>query len=359
MITLESAEKYEKDKKVTLPFALKFDKSKKTLTASLTNKKVTDLGVWSKDKKWKQLRASTKYVITKIEKKDGPSLNLENNDSNKLTFTTQIEEPDLHTIRMTDFSNPEGRNDTWEQSLILKFYDPWKVLDETKLEQWNFALYNNNNNNNKKVKSYLKTNGASSNQDKWRIDRVVEVTNNEYIPYINPHEIINEHVKQQEQRDQTRVLGSKNKNIYITEAEDLNRLLTEMGGMSKIPYYYQLKSKKSQKVFSSQSSQTQTTAAGNPSIPSPSPYRYFKWTLKGDGSWIENESISLELRAYYFRKPDRSSPSTRTSWYDHQTETQNSSQSQQQTNPVPEEERITMPQQRVRKRINTKTVNTQ
>ncbi|QLG43521.1 hypothetical protein [Mesomycoplasma hyopneumoniae] len=340
-VTLESADKDEKTKKVTLPFTVKYDASRKTLTAKLINKKVTDYGEWTKQNKWKQLLASTRYVVTKIESDNGPSLTLENNENNKLTFTTQIEEPDLHTIRMTDFSNPEGRNDTWEQSLILKFYDPWKVLDETKLEQWNFALYNNNNN--KKVKSYLKTNGASSNQDKWRIDRVVEVTNNEYIPYINPHEIINEHVKQQEQRDQTRVLGSKNKNIYITEAEDLNRLLKEMGGMSKIPYYYQLKSKKSNEVFSSESGQTQTTSAvQQPSIPNPSPYRYFKWTLKGDGSWIENESISLELRAYYFRKPDRSSPSTPTSWYDHQTEMQGSSQVQSPQGSTPEEEPIKM-----------------
>ncbi|MXR10439.1 hypothetical protein, partial [Mesomycoplasma hyopneumoniae] len=342
-VTLESANKDEKTKKVTLPFSVKYDASRKTLTAKLINKKVTDYGEWTKENKWKQLLASTRYVVTKIESNNGPSLTLANDDNNKLTFTTQIEEPDLHTIRMTDFSNPEGRNDTWEQSLILKFYDPWKVLDETKLEQWDFALYNNNNNNNKPVKNYLKTNTTSANQDKWRIDRVVEVTNNEYIPYINPHEIINENVKQQERIDQTRVLGSKNKNIYVTEAEDLNRLLEEMGGTSKIPYYYQLKSKKSQEVFSSQSSQTQTTAAAKPSIPNPSPYRYFKWTLKGDGSWIEHDSISLELRAYYFRKPDRSSPSTPTSWYDHQTETQSSSQPQQQTNPVPEEERITMP----------------
>ncbi|WP_462097809.1 hypothetical protein [Mesomycoplasma hyopneumoniae] len=339
MITLESAEKYEKDKKVTLPFALKFDKSKKTLTASLKDKKVTDYGEWTKQNKWKQLLASTRYVVTKIESDNGPSLTLGNNENNKLTFTTQIEEPDLHTIRMTDFSNPEGRNDTWEQSLILKFYDPWKVLDETKLEQWNFALYNNNTS----IKSYLKTTSHTPNPNtKWRIDRVVEVTNNEYIPYINPHEIINEHVKQQERIDQTRVLGSKNKNIYVTEAEDLDRLLREMGGMSKIPYYYQLKSKKSNEVFSSasESSRSQSATAGNPSIPNPSPYRYFKWTLKGDGSWIENESISLELRAYYFRKPDRSSPSTPTSWYDHQTEMQSSSQVQTHQGSTPEEEPI-------------------
>ncbi|MXR33704.1 hypothetical protein, partial [Mesomycoplasma hyopneumoniae] len=170
-VTLESANKDEKTKKVTLPFSVKYDKSRKTLTAKLINKKVTDYGEWTKENKWKQLLASTRYVVTKIESNNGPSLNLENSDSNKLTFTTQIEEPDLHTIRMTDFSNPEGRNDTWEQSLILKFYDPWKVLDETKLEQWNFALYNNNNNN-IPIKNYLKTNTTSANQDKWRIDRV-------------------------------------------------------------------------------------------------------------------------------------------------------------------------------------------
>ncbi|WP_044272522.1 DUF1410 domain-containing protein [Mesomycoplasma hyopneumoniae] len=341
-VTLESANKDEKTKKVTLPFSVKYDMPRKTLTAKLINKKVTDYGEWTKENKWKQLLASTRYVVTKIESNNGPSLTLANDDNNKLTFTTQIEEPDLHTIRMTDFSNPEGRNDTWEQSLILKFYDPWKVLDETKLEQWNFALYNNNNNN-KRIKSYLKTTSQTANTDnKWRIDRVVEVTNNEYIPYINPHEIINEHVKQQERIDQTRVLGSKNKNIYVTEAEDLARLLTEMGGMSKIPYYYELKSKKSQEVFSSQSSQTQTTAAAKPSIPNPSPYRYFKWTLKGDGSWIEHDSISLELRAYYFRKPDRSSQSTPTSWYDHQTEMQGSGQAQTQQGSIPEEEAIKM-----------------
>lgn len=342
MITLESAEQYEKDKKVTLPFALKFDKSKKTLTASLKDKKVTDLGEWSKGNRWKQLRASTKYVITKIESNNGPSLNLENNDSNKLTFTTQIEEPDLHTIRMTDFSNPEGRNDTWEQSLILKFYDPWKVLDETKLEQWNFALYNNNNNN--LVKNYLKTTGSPQQTEGWKIDKVAEVTNNEYIPYINPHETINQNVEHQTKIEQTKVLGNNNKNVYITESEDINRLLKEMGGAQKIPYYYKLKAKKSNQVFSSSNSGPQTTSVTPKSpIPNPSPYRYFKWTLKGDGSWIENDSISLELRAYYFRKPDRSSPSTPTSWYDHQTETQSSSRAQQQTNPVPEEERITMP----------------
>ncbi|AGQ51071.1 DUF1410 domain-containing protein [Mesomycoplasma hyopneumoniae] len=342
-VTLESANKDEKTKKVTLPFSVKYDMPRKTLTAKLINKKVTDYGKWTKENKWKQLLASTRYVVTKIESNNGPSLTLANDDNNnnKLTFTTQIEEPDLHTIRMTDFSNPEGRNDTWEQSLILKFYDPWKVLDETKLEQWNFALYNNNNN--KSIKSYLKTTSQTPNTDnKWRIDRVVEVTNNEYIPYINPHEIINEHVKRQQRIDQTRVLDSKNKNIYVTEAEDLNRLLTEMGGMSKIPYYYELKSKKSQEVFSSQGSQTQTTAAAKPSIPNPSPYRYFKWTLKGDGSWIEHDSISLELRAYYFRKPDRSSQSTPTSWYDHQTEMQGSSQVQSQQGSTPEEEPINM-----------------
>ncbi|WP_044889041.1 hypothetical protein [Mesomycoplasma hyopneumoniae] len=344
MITLESAEQYEKDKKVTLPFALKFDNSKKTLTASLKNKKVTDLGEWSRINKWRQLRASTKYVITKIEKINGPSLNLENNDNNKLTFTTQIEEPDLHTIRMTDFSNPEGRNDTWEQSLILKFYDPWKVLDETKLEQWNFALYNNNNNNNNKsVKNYLKTGESTQQSEGWKIDRVTEVTNNEYIPYINPHETINQNVKHQTKIEQTKVLGNNDKNVYITESEDINRLLKEMGGMNKIPYYYQLKSKKSNQVYSNNISSQTTSVTPKSPILDPSPYRYFQWTLKGDGSWIENDSISLELRAYYFRKPDRSSPSTPTSWYDHQTETQNSSQSQQQTNPVPEEERITMP----------------
>ncbi|OWY73794.1 hypothetical protein B5M19_02670, partial [Mesomycoplasma hyopneumoniae] len=342
MITLESAEQYEKDKKVTLPFALKFDNSKKTLTASLKNKKVTDLGEWSRINKWRQLRASTKYVITKIEKINGPSLNLENNDNNKLTFTTQIEEPDLHTIRMTDFSNPEGRNDTWEQSLILKFYDPWKVLDETKLEQWNFALYNNNNNN-KSVKNYLKTGESTQQSEGWKIDRVTEVTNNEYIPYINPHETINQNVKHQTKIEQTKVLGNNDKNVYITESEDINRLLKEMGGMNKIPYYYQLKSKKSNQVYSNNISSQTTSVTPKSPILDPSPYRYFQWTLKGDGSWIENDSISLELRAYYFRKPDRSSPSTPTSWYDHQTETQNSSQSQQQTNPVPEEERITMP----------------
>ncbi|MDW2871235.1 hypothetical protein R7V45_03780, partial [Mesomycoplasma ovipneumoniae] len=101
----------EKSREKEYDFRVTYNKSKKALVAQL-NKEVTDNADGN-------LYPSTTYKITQIKTQDAQSpnitLNLDQNttDANNLQFTTQLAQPPLEKVWITNFYNHSGKEDTF------------------------------------------------------------------------------------------------------------------------------------------------------------------------------------------------------------------------------------------------------
>ncbi|MHA0313761.1 hypothetical protein ACXYVM_03625, partial [Mesomycoplasma ovipneumoniae] len=310
-------------------FDVRYDDSKKALTASLNNKEVTD----AIDQ---NLYPSTTYKISQIKTVDADvssqiTLNLDDAqtsapNTNNLEFTTQLAQPPLVKAGITNFYNHSGKEDTFEQTIYFAFDDPYRAIDEASMKDWKLILEGtedkNGQNNSSDAINWIQVAKYEPNFT----DSFIELYNSRELAgppteyeegpelqrlLIQQAEVdkqiqtIENEIKNFDQQDQIRInlikeLATRgNKSNYEAElrrqgaeireaiAQRLERLRQHRQQLDRIQVLTKYKSD----VFKT----------SNTSITNPNSYRYFAFTLKGDASWLIYYKMRVAIQYKYFK----------------------------------------------------------
>ncbi|MDW2911739.1 hypothetical protein R7W79_03665, partial [Mesomycoplasma ovipneumoniae] len=309
-------------------FDVRYDDSKKALTASLNNKEVTDAND-------QNLYPSTTYKISQIKTVDADvssqiTLNLDDTQTttpnkNNLEFTTQLAQPPLVKAGITNFYNHSGKEDTFEQTIYFAFDDPYRAIDEASIKDWKLILEGSED----KDKGN-NPNDASS----WiQVAKYEPNFTDSFIELYNPRELagppteyeegpelqrlliqqaevdkqiqtIENEIKNFNQQDEIRInlikeLATRgNKTNYEAElrrqgaeikqaiTQRLERLRQHRAQLDRI----QVLTKYRSDVFKS-----------SPHLTNPNSYRYFAFTLKGNASWLSYYKMRVAIQYKYFK----------------------------------------------------------
>ncbi|MDW2911002.1 hypothetical protein, partial [Mesomycoplasma ovipneumoniae] len=310
-------------------FDVRYDDSKKALTASLNNKEVTDAND-------QNLYPSTTYKISQIKTVDADvsnqiTLNLDDAqtttlpNTNNLQFTTQLAQPPLVKAGITNFYNHSGKEDTFEQTIYFAFDDPYRAIDESSIKDWKLILEGSEDKN-------LQNN--SSDAINWiQVAKYEPNFTDSFIELYNPRELagppteyeegpelqrlliqqaevdkqiqtIENEIKNFDQQDQIRInlikelATSGNKRNYEAElqrqgaeikeaiTQRLERLRQHRAQLNRI----QVLTKYRSDVFKS-----------SPHLTNPNSYRYFAFTLKGNASWLSYYKMRVAIQYKYFK----------------------------------------------------------
>ncbi|MHA0296814.1 zinc ribbon domain-containing protein [Mesomycoplasma ovipneumoniae] len=310
-------------------FDVRYDDSKKALTASLNNKEVTDAND-------QNLYPSTTYKISQIKTVDADvssqiTLNLDDAqasapNTNNLEFTTQLAQPPLVKAGITNFYNHSGKEDTFEQTIYFAFDDPYRAIDEASMKDWKLILEGTEDKN---------WQNNSSDAINWiQVAKYEPNFTDSFIELYNPRELagppteyeegpelqrlliqqaevdkqiqtIENEIKNFDQQDRIRInlikeLATRgNKRNYEVELERqgaeikeaitqrLQRLRDHRAQLDRIQVLTKYKSD----VFKS-----------SPHLTNPNPHRrYFAFTLKGDASWLIYYKMRVAIQYKYFK----------------------------------------------------------
>ncbi|MHA0284071.1 hypothetical protein, partial [Mesomycoplasma ovipneumoniae] len=310
-------------------FDVRYDDSKKALTASLNNKEVTDAND-------QNLYPSTTYKISQIKTVDADvsnqiTLNLDDAqtttlpNTNNLQFTTQLAQPPLVKAGITNFYNHSGKEDTFEQTIYFAFDDPYRAIDESSIKDWKLILEGSEDKD--------KGNNPQDASSWIQVAKYEPNFTDSFIELYNPRELagppteyeegpelqrlliqqaevdkqiqtIENEIKNFDQQDQIRInlikelATSGNKRNYEAElqrqgaeikeaiAQRLERLRQHRAQLDRI----QVLTKYRSDVFKS-----------SPHLTNPNSYRYFAFTLKGNASWLIYYKMRVAIQYKYFK----------------------------------------------------------
>ncbi|MDW2923044.1 hypothetical protein R7X40_03045, partial [Mesomycoplasma ovipneumoniae] len=310
-------------------FYVRYDDSKKALTASLNNKEVTDAND-------QNLYPSTTYKISQIKTVDADvssqiTLNLDDTQTttpnkNNLEFTTQLAQPPLVKAGITNFYNHSGKEDTFEQTIYFAFDDPYRAIDEASIKDWKLILEGSEDKD--------KGNNPQDASSWIQVAKYEPNFTDSFIELYNPRELagppteyeegpelqrlliqqaevdkqiqtIENEIKNFNQQDEIRInlikeLATRgNKTNYEAElrrqgaeikqaiTQRLERLRQHRAQLDRI----QVLTKYRSDVFKS-----------SPHLTNPNPYRrYFAFTLKGDASWLSYYKMRVAIQYKYFK----------------------------------------------------------
>ncbi|AJR12580.1 DUF1410 domain [Mesomycoplasma dispar] len=297
-------------------FDVKSDPSKKTLIASL-DKKVTD------EVNDSFLFPSTTYRISEISTKDinNPiTLNLDKTrrDTKNLQFTTQLSQPILKEVKISNFTNKTGKEDGFEQQIYFKFEDPYNAIDETSMKDWKIILEGNNSNNN---------------IDQWENVAKYEVqTENNIIALTNPRELQKPPFDYVEDPELQRILVEQKKlderlNVINEQIKNKSKIINErterLSKLSKTTNNQQFRDELNienstiTRAIEEQKVEIEKEKQRIQSLDSYSKYdkklnehnkqikekniRYFAFTLKGNASWLKFYKMRVAIQYKYFK----------------------------------------------------------
>ncbi|MDW2930138.1 hypothetical protein [Mesomycoplasma ovipneumoniae] len=310
-------------------FDVRYDDSKKALTASLNNKEVTDAND-------QNLYPSTTYKISQIKTVDADvssqiTLNLDDTQTttpnkNNLEFTTQLAQPPLVKAGITNFYNHSGKEDTFEQTIYFAFDDPYRAIDESSIKDWKLILEGSEDKD--------KGNNPQDASSWIQVAKYEPNFTDSFIELYNPRELagppteyeegpelqrlliqqaevdkqiqtIENEIKNFNQQDEIRInlikeLATRgNKTNYEAElrrqgaeikqaiTQRLERLRQHRAQLDRI----QVLTKYRSDVFKS-----------SPHLTNPNPYRrYFAFTLKGNASWLSYYKMRVAIQYKYFK----------------------------------------------------------
>ncbi|MDW2913113.1 hypothetical protein R7U62_03300, partial [Mesomycoplasma ovipneumoniae] len=309
-------------------FDVRYDDSKKALTASLNNKEVTDAND-------QNLYPSTTYKISQIKTVDADvssqiTLNLDDTQTttpnkNNLEFTTQLAQPPLVKAGITNFYNHSGKEDTFEQTIYFAFDDPYRAIDEASIKDWKLILEGSEDKD--------KGNNPQDASSWIQVAKYEPNFTDSFIELYNPRELagppteyeegpelqrlliqqaevdkqiqtIENEIKNFNQQDEIRInlikeLATRgNKTNYEAElrrqgaeikqaiTQRLERLRQHRAQLDRI----QVLTKYRSDVFKS-----------SPYLTNPNSYRYFAFTLKGNASWLSYYKMRVAIQYKYFK----------------------------------------------------------
>ncbi len=308
-------------------FRVTFDASKKALVAQLNNKLVTDNADGN-------LFPSTTYKITQIKTQDNQvpniTLNLDQNttDANNLQFTTQLAQPPLEKVWITNFYNHSGKEDTFEQTIYFAFDDPYRAIDESSIKDWKLILEGTTSDttsptNWEQVVKY-EPESASSNgivlfdprelaapdieyTEKPELQRLLIEQNN----LEKQIALIDDRIKNFDEHDQRRIdlikklADDQFKTEYVEilrrEGEEIKKEIE-----SQKTELEKLKDRLKQiKVYSAYEKEVEKLNEQNQNLTTDHPYRrYFAFNLKGDASWLKYYKMRVAIQYKYFKDND-------------------------------------------------------
>ncbi|WP_341491645.1 hypothetical protein [Mesomycoplasma ovipneumoniae] len=308
-------------------FRVTYDTSKKALVAQLQNKPVTDAADGN-------LYPSTTYKITQIKTQDNQvpniTLNLDQNttDANNLQFTTQLAQPPLEKVWITNFYNHSGKEDTFEQTIYFAFDDPYRAIDESSIKDWKLILEGTtssgtNPTNWEQVVKY-EPESASSNGIVLFDPRELAAPNIEYtekpelqrllIEQDNLEKqiaLIDDRIKNFDEQDQRRIdlikklADEKFKEEYVEilqrEGEEIKKEIENQKTELE-----KLKDRLKQiKVYSAYEKEVAKLNKESENLTEKHPYRrYFAFNLKGDASWLKYYKMRVAIQYKYFKDND-------------------------------------------------------
>ncbi|AJR12549.1 hypothetical protein [Mesomycoplasma dispar] len=185
-------------------FTITADKLKSTMIATLNQAEVTDESDGN-------FFPSTTYAIKEVSPVDEPNIKLDASEIKKdvnanISFTTQLAQPVLLEGKISNFTNKEGKENTFEQQIYLTFDDPYRAIDETQIDKWKIILEGNE----QKDRNNDQTDAATWSQIATEITKVIQ--NNDGTPYLtNPRELLEEEFNYQENPELQQILIQKTK----------------------------------------------------------------------------------------------------------------------------------------------------
>ncbi|MDW2927382.1 hypothetical protein, partial [Mesomycoplasma ovipneumoniae] len=308
-------------------FYVRYDDSKKALTASLNNKQVTD----DNDQ---NLYPSTTYKISQIKTVDADvssqiTLNLDDAQAtvpnkNNLEFTTQLAQPPLVKAGITNFYNHSGKEDTFEQTIYFAFDDPYRAIDEASMKDWKLILEGTED----KDKQNDSTDAGSWEQ----VARYEPNNTGSLVELYNPRELAGPPTEYQEGPELQRLLiqqAETEKQIQIIENNIANfqkqdeiriDLIKKLAtSQNRSSYEAELRAQGAQirqaitqrleslrnhraQLDTIQVLQKYNSDVFKTSSVTPPPYRrYFAFTLKGDASWLRYYKMRIAIQYKYFK----------------------------------------------------------
>ncbi|WP_337892676.1 hypothetical protein, partial [Mesomycoplasma ovipneumoniae] len=308
-------------------FDVRYDDSKKALTASLNNKQVTD----DNDQ---NLYPSTTYKISQIKTVDADvssqiTLNLDDAQAtvpnkNNLEFTTQLAQPPLVKAGITNFYNHSGKEDTFEQTIYFVFDDPYRAIDEASMKDWKLILEGTED----KDKQNDSTDAGSWEQ----VARYEPNNTGSLVELYNPRELAGPPTEYQEGPELQRLLiqqAETEKQIQIIENDIANfqkqdeiriDLIKKLAtSQNRSSYEAELRAQGAQirqaitqrleslrnhraQLDTIQVLQKYNSDVFKTSSVTPPPYRrYFAFTLKGDASWLRYYKMRIAIQYKYFK----------------------------------------------------------
>ncbi|MDW2925862.1 hypothetical protein [Mesomycoplasma ovipneumoniae] len=308
-------------------FDVRYDDSKKALTASLNNKEVTDAND-------QNLYPSTTYKISQIKTVDADvssqiTLNLDDTQTttpnkNNLEFTTQLAQPPLVKAGITNFYNHSGKEDTFEQTIYFAFDDPYRAIDEASMKDWKLILEGTED----KDKQNDSTDAGSWEQ----VARYEPNNTGSLVELYNPRELAGPPTEYQEGPELQRLLiqqAETEKQIQIIENDIANfqkqdeiriGLIKKLAtSQNRSSYEAELRAQGAQirqaitqrleslrnhraQLDTIQVLQKYNSDVFKTSNVTPPPYRrYFAFTLKGDASWLRYYKMRIAIQYKYFK----------------------------------------------------------
>ncbi|WP_341500914.1 hypothetical protein [Mesomycoplasma ovipneumoniae] len=313
-------------------FNVKYKDDQKALVGELNNKDVTD----ARDGNF---YPSTTYKISQIQTVETDTskqltLNLEPQvtsgatNTNNLQFTTQLAQPPLEKVWITNFYNHSGKEDTFEQTIYFAFDDPYRAIDESSIKDWKLILEG--------------TTSSGTNPTSW--EQVVkyepESASSNGIVLFDPRELaapdieytekpelqrllieqdnlekqialIDDRIKNFDEQDQRRInlikklADDKFKDEYVEilqrEGEEIKKEIEKQKTELE-----KLKDRLKQiKVYSAYEKEVAKLNEENQNLTTDHPYRrYFAFNLKGDASWLKYYKMRVAIQYKYFKDND-------------------------------------------------------
>ncbi|MDW2932319.1 hypothetical protein R7X46_03450, partial [Mesomycoplasma ovipneumoniae] len=310
-------------------FDVRYDDSKKALTASLNNKEVTDAND-------QNLYPSTTYKISQIKTVDADvssqiTLNLDDTQTttpnkNNLEFTTQLAQPPLVKAGITNFYNHSGKEDTFEQTIYFAFDDPYRAIDEASIKDWKLILEGSEDKD--------KGNNPQDASSWIQVAKYEPNFTDSFIELYNPRELAGPPTEYEEGPELQRLLiqqAEVDKQIQTIENEIKNfnqqdeiriNLIKELATSgNKINYEAELRRQGAEikqaitqrlerlRQHRAQLDRIQVLTKyrsdvfkSSPHLTNPNPYRrYFAFTLKGDASWLSYYKMRVAIQYKYFK----------------------------------------------------------
>ncbi|MDW2916522.1 hypothetical protein [Mesomycoplasma ovipneumoniae] len=310
-------------------FDVKYDDSKKALTAILNNKEVTDAND-------QNLYPSTTYKISQIKTVDADvssqiTLNLDDTQTttpnkNNLEFTTQLAQPPLVKAGITNFYNHSGKEDTFEQTIYFAFDDPYRAIDEASIKDWKLILEGSEDKD--------KGNNPQDASSWIQVAKYEPNFTDSFIELYNPRELAGPPTEYEEGPELQRLLiqqAEVDKQIQTIENEIKNfnqqdeiriNLIKELATRGNKTNYEaelrrqgaEIKQAITQRLERLRQHRVQLDRIqvltkyrsdvfkSSPHLTNPNPYRrYFAFTLKGNASWLSYYKMRVAIQYKYFK----------------------------------------------------------